>query len=251
TLYNLGARKISVYGLGLIGCAPTEITRFGTDGRTCVESINNAVRLFNDKLKHVVDMLNSEVLQKLAYCQVRPFDGQCIPNSIPCPVRALSLCLPARRADKMYYDLRDMYWWLGMKKDIALYVSKCLTCLKIKVEHQRPCLLQQLEIPKWKWERIAMEFVIKLPRTSSGHDSIWVIVDRLTKSTHFLPMYEDYKMDRLARLYLNEIVLRHGVPISFISDRDSRFTSRFWQSMQEALGTQLEMSTAYRPQTDG
>ncbi|GKA92110.1 putative reverse transcriptase domain-containing protein [Tanacetum coccineum] len=96
-----------------------------------------------------------------------------------------------------------------------------------------------------------MDFVTKLPRTISGHDTIWVIVDRLIKSAHFLPMREDYKMDRLAKLYLNEIVARHGVPISIISDRDSRFTSRFWQSMQEALGTRLDMSTAYHPQTDG
>ncbi|GKD02057.1 putative reverse transcriptase domain-containing protein [Tanacetum coccineum] len=136
------------------------------------------------------------------------------------------------RADKMYYDLRDCYWWSGMKKDIAVYVSRCLTCLKVKAEHQRPFgLLQQPEIPKWKWERIAMDFVTKLPRTSSGHDTIWVIVDRLTKSAHFLPMREDYKMYRLARLYINEIVARHGVLISVISDHDSRFTSRFWQSM--------------------
>ncbi|GJQ93050.1 putative reverse transcriptase domain-containing protein [Tanacetum coccineum] len=155
-------------------------------------------------------------------------------------------------ADKMYYDLRDRYWWPGMKKDIAEYVSKCLTCLKVKAEHQRPSgLLQQPEIPIWKWEGIAMDFVTKLPRTSSGHDTIWVIMDRLTKSAHFLPMREDYKMERLARLYLNEIVARHGVPISIISDRDSRFTSRFWQSMQEALGTRLDMSTTYHPQTDG
>ncbi|GJS47335.1 putative reverse transcriptase domain-containing protein [Tanacetum coccineum] len=155
-------------------------------------------------------------------------------------------------ADKMYYDLRDRYWWPGMKKDIAEYVSKCLTYLKVKAEHQRPSgLLQQPEIPVWKWEGIAMDFVTKLPRTSSGHDTIWVIVDRLTKSAHFLPMREDYKMERLARLYLNEIVARHGVPISIISDHDSRFTSRFWQSMQEALGTRLDMSTAYHPQTDG
>ncbi|GKC75113.1 putative reverse transcriptase domain-containing protein [Tanacetum coccineum] len=155
-------------------------------------------------------------------------------------------------ADKMYYDLRDRYWWSGMKKDIAVYVSKCLTCLKVKAEHQRPSgLLQQPEIPEWKWERIDMDFVTKLPRTSSGHDTIWVIMDRLTKSAHFLPMRKDYKMDKLARLYLNEIVARHGVLISIISDRDSRFTSRFWQSMQEALGTCLDMSTAYHPQTDG
>ncbi|GKE82336.1 putative reverse transcriptase domain-containing protein, partial [Tanacetum coccineum] len=155
-------------------------------------------------------------------------------------------------ADKMYYDFRDRYWWPRMKKDTAEYVSKCLTCLKVKVEHQRPSgLLQQPEIPVWKWEGIAMDFVTKLPKTSSGHDTIWVIVDRLSKSAYFLPMREDYKMDRLARLYLNEIVARHGVPISIISDRGSRFTSRFWQSMEEALGTRLDMSMAYHPQTYG
>ncbi|GJZ16622.1 putative reverse transcriptase domain-containing protein [Tanacetum coccineum] len=163
--------------------------------------------------------------------------------------KGLDEIIEHRRADKMYYDLRDRYWWPGMKKDIAEYVSKCLTCLKVKAEHQRPSgLLQQPEIPVWKWEGIAMDFVTKLPRTSSGHDTIWVIVDRLTKSAHFLPMREDYKMERLARLYLNEIVARHGVLILIISDRDSRFTSRFWQSMQEALGIRLDMSTAYHPQ---
>ncbi|GJS57951.1 putative reverse transcriptase domain-containing protein [Tanacetum coccineum] len=154
-------------------------------------------------------------------------------------------------ADKMYYDLRDRYWWSGMKNDITVYVSRCLTCLKVKAEHKRPPdLLQQHEIPEWKWEGITMDFVTKLPGTSSGHDTIWVIMDRLTKSAHFLPMREDFKMDRLARLYLNEIVARHGVPISIISDRDSQFTSRFWKSMQEALGTRLDMSTTYHPQTD-
>nr|GEU63331.1 putative reverse transcriptase domain-containing protein [Tanacetum cinerariifolium] len=156
------------------------------------------------------------------------------------------------RVDKMYYDLRDRYWWHGMKKDIAKYVSKCLTYLKDKAELQSPSgLLQQPEIPVCKWEELAMDFVTKLPRTRSGHDTIWVIVDRLTKSAYFLPMREDYKMDRLARLYLNAIVTRHGVPISIISDRDSRFTSRFWQSIQEEFGTRLDMSTAYHPQTVG
>ncbi|GJQ94107.1 putative reverse transcriptase domain-containing protein [Tanacetum coccineum] len=125
-------------------------------------------------------------------------------------------------ADKMYYDLSDRYWWSGMKKGIVVYVSTCLTYLKVKAEHQRPSgLLQQPEIPEWKWEGIAMDFVTKLPRTSSGHDIIWVIVDRLTKSAHFLPMCKDYKLDRLTRLYLNEIVARH------------------------------DMSTTYHPQTDG
>nr|GEY87448.1 putative reverse transcriptase domain-containing protein [Tanacetum cinerariifolium] len=141
------------------------------------------------------------------------------------------------------------------KNDETLYyLDRIWVHLKgdVKADHQRPYgLLQQPEIPLWKWEGITMDFVTKLLRTSSGHDTIWVIVDRLTKSAHFLPMHEDYKMDRLARLYLNEIVARHGVSISIISNRNSRFTSRFWQSMQEALGTRLDMSTAYHPQIDG
>nr|GEV63457.1 retrotransposon protein, putative, Ty3-gypsy subclass [Tanacetum cinerariifolium] len=156
------------------------------------------------------------------------------------------------KADKMCYDLRDMYWWSGMKKEIVIYVSKCLTCAKVKAEHQRPSgLLQQPEIPEWKWEKISMDFITKLPRSSSGHDAIWVIVDRLTKSTHFLAIREDYSMEKLARLYIDEIITRHGVPTSIISDRDGRFTSRFWQTMQKALGTRLDMSMAYHPQTDG
>ncbi|GKE96001.1 putative reverse transcriptase domain-containing protein [Tanacetum coccineum] len=110
-------------------------------------------------------------------------------------------------ADKMYFDLRDMYWWPGMKKEIAIYVSKCLTYAKAKVEHQRPSgLLQQPETPEWKWEKIAMDFITKLPRSSSGHDAIWVIVDRLTKSAHFLAIREDYSMEKLAKLYIDEIV---------------------------------------------
>ncbi|KAJ9544342.1 hypothetical protein OSB04_024049 [Centaurea solstitialis] len=152
----------------------------------------------------------------------------------------------------MYKGLKEHYWWPGMKKDIATYVSKCLTCARIKAEHQKPSgLLQQPEIPEWKWERISMDFVTKLPKTKNGHDSIWVIIDRLTKSAHFLPIRETYSIDRLAQLYVDEIVMRHGVPISIISDRDSRFTSRFWQSLQAALGTSVDLSTAYHPQTDG
>ncbi|GKC33339.1 reverse transcriptase domain-containing protein, partial [Tanacetum coccineum] len=156
------------------------------------------------------------------------------------------------RSDKMYYDLRDLYWWPGMKRDIAEYVSRCLTCSKIKAEHQKPSgFLQQPEIPEWKWEKITMDFVTKLPKSSSGHDTIWVVVDRLTKSAHFLPIREDYKTEKLAKIYTNEIVARHGVPVSIISDRDGRFTSHLWQAFQEALGTRLDMSTAYHPQTDG
>ncbi|GJS81309.1 putative reverse transcriptase domain-containing protein [Tanacetum coccineum] len=131
------------------------------------------------------------------------------------------------RADKMYYDLRDMYWWLGMKRDIATYVSECLTYAKVKAEHQRTSgLLQQPEIPEWKWENITKDFITKLPRTRSGHDAIWVVVDRLTKSAHFLAIHEDYSTEKLVRLYTDEIVACHGVPVSIILDRDARQIDR-------------------------
>ena len=155
-------------------------------------------------------------------------------------------------ANKMYQDLRTQYWWSGLKKDVTDYVSKCLTCSKVKAEHQRPSgLLVQPEIPIWKWENISMDFITKLPRTSSGYDSIWVIIDRLTKSAHFLPIREDFKLRKLVHIYLDEIVCRHGVPFSIISDRDARFTARFWESLHKSLGTRLDLSTAYHPQTDG
>nr|GFA98907.1 putative reverse transcriptase domain-containing protein [Tanacetum cinerariifolium] len=126
--------------------------------------------------------------------------------------------------DKMYKDMKLLYWWPNMKADIATYVSKCLTCLKVKAKHQKPSgLLVQPEIPQCKWENITMDFVTKLPKAQSGNDTIWVVVDRLAKSAHFLPMKETDPMDKLARLYLKE----------------------------KAMGTRLDMSMAYHPETDG
>ncbi|GJR62699.1 putative reverse transcriptase domain-containing protein [Tanacetum coccineum] len=155
-------------------------------------------------------------------------------------------------SDKMYQDMKKLYWWPNMKADIATYVNKCLTCAKVKAEHQRPSgLLVQPKIPEWKWDNITMDFVTKLPKTSQGYDIIWVIVDRLTKSAIFTPMRETDPLDKLARLYLKEVVTRHGIPVSIICDRDPRFASNFWRSLQNALGTNLDMSTAYHPQTDG
>ncbi|GJT03307.1 putative reverse transcriptase domain-containing protein [Tanacetum coccineum] len=155
-------------------------------------------------------------------------------------------------SDKMYQDMKKLYWWPNMKANIATYVSKCLTCAKVKAEHQRPSgLLVQPKIPEWKWDNITMDFVTKLPKSSQGYDTIWVIVDRLTKSAIFVPMRETDPMDKLARMYLKEVVTRHGIPVSIICDRDPRFASNFWRSLQNALGTNLDMSTAYHPQTDG
>ncbi|GJY70760.1 putative reverse transcriptase domain-containing protein [Tanacetum coccineum] len=155
-------------------------------------------------------------------------------------------------SDKMYQDLKKIYWWPNMKATITEYVGKCLTCSRVKAECQKPSdLLVQPEISMWKWERITMNFITKLPKTSNGHDTIWVIVDRLTKSAHFISTRETDSMETLTRLYIKEIVSQHGVPISIISDHDSYFTSRFWQSLQSALGTQLDMSMTYHPETDG
>lgn len=155
-------------------------------------------------------------------------------------------------SDKMYHDLKKLYWWPNMKADIAMYVLQCLTCARVKAEHQKPSgLLQQPKIPEWKWERITMDFITKLPRTSSGNNSIWVIVDRLTKSAHFIPVKEQFSLEKLTRIYLDNVVCKHGVPVSIISDRDPRFASNFWKSLQRSLGTNLDMSTAYHPQTDG
>ncbi|GJU02704.1 putative reverse transcriptase domain-containing protein [Tanacetum coccineum] len=155
-------------------------------------------------------------------------------------------------SDKMYQDIKKLYWWPNMKANIATYVSKCLTCAKVKAEHKRPSgLLVQPEIPQWKWDNIMMDFVTKLPKSSQGYDTIWVIVDRLTKSAIFMPMRETDPLDKLARMYLKEVVTKHGIPVSIICDRDPRFSSNFWKSLQKALGTSLDMSTAYHPETDG
>ncbi|KAA3483601.1 DNA/RNA polymerases superfamily protein [Gossypium australe] len=128
----------------------------------------------------------------------------------------------------------------------------CLVCQQVKAEHQVPFgLLQPILILEWKWDRITMDFVTGLPLTPRQKDAIWVVVDRLTKSTHFISVRSDYSLDRLAELYISEIVRLHGVPLSTVLDRDPRFTSGFWKKLQEALGTKLHFSTAFHPQTDG
>ena len=139
-----------------------------------------------------------------------------------------------------------------MKKDISEFVSRCLICQQVKAKHQIPSgLLQPIMVPEWKWDRITMDFVTSLPLTSKKKDAVWVVVDRLTKSAHFIPVRVDFSLDKLADLYVSEIVRLHGVPLSIISDRDPRFTSRFWKKLQEALGTKLSFSTAFHPQIDG
>ncbi|WVZ89478.1 hypothetical protein U9M48_035881 [Paspalum notatum var. saurae] len=127
---------------------------------------------------------------------------------------------------KMYYDLKERFWWYGMKRAVAEYVAICDTCQRVKAEHQRPAgLLQPLKVPEWKWEEITMDFIVGLTRTQKG--------------------------DKLAELYISRIVCLHGVPKRIISDRGSQFTSRFWEQLHNSLDTKLRFSTAYHPQTDG
>jgi hypothetical protein len=134
--------------------------------------------------------------------------------------------------------LKTRYWWYGMKRDIAEYVSLCDTCQRVKAEHQRPAgLLQPLKIPEWKWEEIGMDFIVGLPRTQAGYDSIWVIVDRLTKVAHFIPLKTTYSGAKLAELYMSRIMCLHDVSKKIVSDRGSQFTSMFWEKLHESMDT--------------
>jgi hypothetical protein len=155
-------------------------------------------------------------------------------------------------SEKMYQDLKKRFWWYGMKREIVEYVAICGSCQRIKAEHQRPAgLLQPLQIPQWKWDEVKMDFIVGLPRTRTGYDSIWVVVDRLTKAAHFIPVKTTYNSAVFAELYMARIVCLHGVLKKIVSDRGTQFTSQFWQQLHEALGTHLKFSSAYHLQTDG
>ncbi|XP_049357897.1 uncharacterized protein LOC125822529 [Solanum verrucosum] len=153
---------------------------------------------------------------------------------------------------KMYHDLKEVYWWGNMKKSVAEFVAQCPNCQQVKVEHQKlGGYMQRIELPIWKWDMINMDFVTGLPRSFRKFDSKWVIVDRLTKAAHFLPVKTTYTVEEYAKSYIKEIVRLHGVPISIISDRGAQFTANFWKSFQKSLGTQVNLSTTFHPQTDG
>nr|GFC41176.1 retrotransposon protein, putative, Ty3-gypsy subclass [Tanacetum cinerariifolium] len=134
----------------------------------------------------------------------------------------------------------------------ALLTEAHSSPFSVKIEHQRASgLLQQLDIPVWKWDEISMDFVTGLPRTQRRHDTSWVVVDCLTKCAHFLPIRKDYSVSRLAGIFQQEIVRLHGTPSAIVSDRDPRFMSRFWKGLQKSWGTRLKFCTAFHPQTDG
>jgi hypothetical protein len=155
-------------------------------------------------------------------------------------------------SEKMYQDLKKRFWWYGMKREIVEYVARCDSCERIKAEHQRLAgLLQPLQILQWKCGEIGMDFIVGLPHTRAGYDSIWVVVSRLTKPAHFIPVKTTYNSVVLAELYMSRIVCLHGIPKKIITNRGTQFTSHFWQQLHEALGTHLKFSSAYHPQTDG
>ena len=139
-----------------------------------------------------------------------------------------------------------------MKREIARYVAECNVCHRVKAEHQRPAgTLQPLAIPEWKWDKVSMDFITGFPKSQKGNNAIFVVIDRLSKVAHFLPVRESITASQLADLYVSRIVSLHGVPLEINSDRGSLFTSRFWESFQNAMGTHLSFSTAFHPQSSG
>jgi hypothetical protein len=152
---------------------------------------------------------------------------------------------------KMYHDLRQQFWWTSMKREIVRYVSECDTCRKVKTDYMKPGgLLQPLSISEWKWDDISMDFIMVLPMTAHKFDSIWVIVDQLSKSAHFIPVHSNYNVQKYARIYIDRVLCLHGVPKTIISDRGSQFVARFWEQLHASLGTHLIHSLPYHPQTD-
>jgi hypothetical protein len=153
---------------------------------------------------------------------------------------------------KMYHDLIQHYWWTKMKIEIARYVARCDTCRRVKAIHMKIAgPLQSLPVPTWKWEDISTDFIVGLPRTAKGYDSIWVIIDRLTKIAHFLPVRVKYTVATYAELYITRILSLHGVLKTIVSDRGPQFVSKFWEELHKALDTKLLHSSAYHPQTSG
>jgi hypothetical protein len=153
---------------------------------------------------------------------------------------------------KTITTIKRQYYWLDMKKEVEYFIVKCLECQKVKVEHRHPAgLLQPFPIPKWKWEVVIMDFITKLPKTNKQHDSIMVVVDKLTKVVHFIPVNLTHKETNIVNIYMREIALLHGIPKTIVYDRDPTFTSIFWKGLFNGFGTNLNFSTTYHLELDG
>jgi hypothetical protein len=179
-----------------------------------------------------------------------PEDGDIRSIILKEPHRVLYCVHPGVK--KMYADMRKIFFWVCMKCDVVHFVTKCLEFQQVKANHHHPTgLLKPHDVPMSKWEVISMDFVVGFPLTSHRHNAILVIVDKLTKSANFIPVRDTYDVTDVACVFVSEVIHLHGIPKKIISDRDSRFTSRFWTSLQSVLGTYLNLSTTYHPKTDG
>ncbi|GJZ91800.1 putative reverse transcriptase domain-containing protein [Tanacetum coccineum] len=207
--------------------------------RRCVDAKREETReLKNEKMLRYLLLENSKDPEKFRTKKLEPrADGTLCFNGkswLPCYGELRTVIMHESHkskysihpgSDKMYQEMKKLYWWPNMKANITTYVSKCLTYAKVKAKHQRPSgLLVQPDIPQWKWDNITMDFVMKLPKSSQGYHTIWVIVDRLTKFIIFILIRETDPLKKLLRMYLKEVVTRHGIPVLIICDRDSRFT---------------------------
>lgn len=143
-------------------------------------------------------------------------------------------------SSKMYHDLKSTYWWTRMKREITQFINECDVCRRVKAEHQCPTgLLQPLPIPEWKFDHIEMDFVTGFPKSKRGNDAIFVVIDKLTKVVHFLPIKESITVSQLTELYTSRVVSLHSIPQLITFDCGSIFTSRFWESFQQAMGSKI------------
>jgi hypothetical protein len=148
---------------------------------------------------------------------------------------------------KMYADMRKLFFWVGMKNDVVRCVAKCLECQQVKSNHHHlTCLLQPHDVPMSKWEFISMDFIVWFPLTSHRHNAILVIVDKLTKSANFIPVRDTYNVTNVARVFVRKVIHLHGIPKKIISNRDSRFTSRFWDKYSPRYATWEYVETLRR-----
>ena len=154
--------------------------------------------------------------------------------------------------ERTYLKLSSEWYWPHMLKGIKSYIHDCKPCRRNKPRLTKtPGLLEPLKIPDARWQDISMDFILELPKTKSGFNSIWVVVDRLTKRTHFIPTRTTVSAEEVAHLFIEHIFRHHGMPATIVSDRDSKFTSKFWSELLTSLGTKLKMTVAYRAQGDG
>jgi hypothetical protein len=153
---------------------------------------------------------------------------------------------------KMVIAVKSHYYWPDMKKEIVEYITRCMECQRVKAEHRHPAgLLQPLPIPEWKWEMVTMDFITGLPRTNKKHDSIMVVVNKLTKVAHFIPFKNAHTTYNVVDIYMREVARLHDIPKTIVSDRDPKFTLKFWRGLFKGLGTSLNFSTSYHPKSDG